>query len=86
MKIPAPYEPLQPPKHIVASIQAVATGTANDSQQKKAMEYIVFQLCDLHGLSYRPNSQRDTDFAEGKKFVGLQISKFIHTNFDTIKE
>jgi hypothetical protein len=26
-------------------------------------------------LSYRPQSERDTSFAEGKRFVGMQIVK-----------
>lgn len=87
-KVPhnAPYKPVEFGKLEAASIQAVATGTASERQQKRAMEWIVHKLCDIYGLSYRPDSATDTAFSEGKRFVGLQLSKIINTNIDTLKE
>jgi hypothetical protein len=84
--IKAPWEPIEFGKLEAASIQAVATGTASERQQKRAMQWIVHNLCEINGLSYRPNNDSDTTFAEGKRFVGLQLSKIINTNIDTLKE
>lgn len=44
--------------------------------QQRAINFIMFDLCGIRDLSYRPGGEegrRDTDFAEGKRFVGLQI-------------
>lgn len=68
--LPAHYDPPD-----VYAIQAVALGTATDAQQKRAMKWIIEALCDTYGMSYRPESVRDSDFAEGKRFVGNQIVK-----------
>lgn len=64
----------------VYAIQALAMGNANDLQQKRALDFII-GLCGTYDLSYRPGGQegdRDTAFAEGKRFVGLQIVKLIN--------
>lgn len=44
-----------------------------DARYKQAMDWILTKACGLRDLSYRPDSARDTDFAEGKRFVALQI-------------
>lgn len=55
-------------------------GRASEDQQRRAMTFIVHQLCGTYDLSYRPTSDRDTAFAEGKRFVGLQMVKFSRIN------
>lgn len=60
------------------AIKSLASGTASDSQQKAALRWIVETLCETYGLSYRPASDRDTVFAEGKRHVGMQIVKQIN--------
>lgn len=59
------------------AIQAVDQGRASPEQQRRAMNYIINELCGYYDLSYRPgeDGRRDTDFAEGKRFVGAQIVK-----------
>lgn len=69
-------EPWKPPKYEdsdVAAIQALANGEANEGQQQRALTWIIEELCKTYDLSYRPKSQRDTDFAEGKRYVGTQL-------------
>ena len=73
-QIPGPWLPYKESDVERRAIQAVWDGTATDGQQRAALEAI-FQICGLDDLSYRPNSDRDTSFAEGKRFVGLQILK-----------
>lgn len=67
---PAPYTPAQ-----AAAIQALLTGAASPQQQKVAIDFIVRDLCRTYDLSYRPGEagRRDTDFAEGRRAVGLQL-------------
>jgi len=60
----------------VASIQALMIGKADAEQQKRALRYIVETLAGTYDPSYRPGAEegrRETDFAEGRRFVGLRI-------------
>lgn len=61
----------------VYALQALHKGEASPEQQKKALDLIITELSAYYGLSYNPNSPRDTDFAEGKRFVGAQIVKLV---------
>ena len=36
-------------------------------------------------MSYRPDSERDTAFAEGKRHVGTQIVKFLKINLSKLR-
>ncbi len=60
----------------IFALQAVASGTANDAQQRRAYDYIVRTLCDTDRMTFWPGGEdgkRATDFAEGKRWVGLQL-------------
>ena len=79
---PAPYE-----KADVSALQALRNGTATQEQQHRALEYIVGTLAGKNDLSYRPGGEegrRDTDFSEGRRYVGLQISKLLNMNLSSI--
>lgn len=76
-------EPWQPAEYELAdvmAVKAIASGTATDEQQKRMLKWLVETVCCTYDLSYRPISERDTVFAEGKRFVGLQIVKALHLN------
>jgi len=79
-KSPPPWAPvmleLGDPR--VGAIKALFTGTANQGQQLLAVETILFEFCGIRDLSFRPDGlggERGTVFAEGKRFVGLQLVK-----------
>jgi hypothetical protein len=84
--VPAPYIPLKPNKSEVLAWMALKAGTATPDQQQKALAMLINTVCETYGLSYRPGDPDGTSFAEGKRFVGLQIVKMLNTNPDTIKE
>lgn len=67
------------------AIQALARGEANDAQQKRALDYIIRSLAGTYDLSYRSGKSDDTAFAEGRRFVGLQIVKLINANLGAIR-
>lgn len=69
----------------VNAIKALVAGVASDVQQKRALDYIIRVICGTYDLSWRPEKfggSRGTDFAEGKRFVGLQIVKMINDSGD----
>lgn len=70
---PAPYEDAD-----VAAFKALASGVANDGQQKRALAWLIHQAARTYDVSYRPESDRDTAFAEGSRWVGLQVVKLIN--------
>jgi len=61
----------------VYALQALQKGEANPEQQKQALDLIITQLSAYYELSYNPTNPRDTDFAEGKRFVGAQVVKLL---------
>ena len=61
------------------AIRAMAVGEATPDQQSRALKFIVETLCATYDLSYR-ETDRDTAFVEGRRFVGTQIVK--HTRLD----
>jgi len=80
--------PWYPPEYELADISAikgVAAGTATEEQQKRAMKWIIENCCATYEMSYRPTSDRDTAFAEGRRFVGSQIVKLIKLDMSIFK-
>jgi len=62
------------------AVRALYAGEATPTQQKLAWEWIMYVTGAGDGyqdLSYRPGDPGATTFAEGKRFVGLQIRKML---------
>lgn len=69
-----------PPKYEAAdatAIQQLERGEAGTEMQKRALAWIINEVCKTYDLSYRPGDTHDTSFAEGKRFVGLEIIKML---------
>lgn len=88
MKKPAsaPWKPTEWEPADVAAIQALVRGDASPEQQRRAVDYIINDIAGTYDMSYRPDSERDSVFAEGKRFVGLQIVKAIKLNLARIRQ
>lgn len=56
-----------------AALIAVSKGEALPDQQILAYKVITEKLCDMYGFHYYPDSQRSTDFALGKAFIGQMM-------------
>lgn len=72
-------------KVAIAAVKAVYEGIANEGQQKLALAFIMEELCERTINQYFP-SQRDTDFALGKKFVGDHIAGIVKAKLGQIQE
>lgn len=77
---PLPHEPVAWELVEAASVQALARGDANEDQQRRAVMFIIERVCATYDLSYRPGDTQAMAFAEGKRFVGLQLVKLIRLN------
>lgn len=86
MKVPAPYEPYPWADNlpVVYALKALSKGEANADQQSLLMKAIM-DISGYYDLSYRPDSDRDTAFAEGKRFIGAQVAKMVNLTGDVIE-
>jgi hypothetical protein len=74
---PGPWVPAAYEDEDIRAMRALAAGVASDTQQKRALNWIVNDAAGYYDLSFRPgpDGARATDFAEGKRSVGAQIVK-----------
>lgn len=83
----APWKPPGAEPADTAALQALARGTATSDQQKRALDWIVLQACGTYDLAYRPgDTDRDTNIALGRQFVGQQIVKQLKLKIGLITE
>lgn len=78
---PAPYDIKD-----IAAVQAMARGEADAAQQARALKWIIEVVAGTYDQSYRPDSERDTAFAEGRRFVGLSLVKATKLNTQHLRE
>ena len=67
----------------VVAIKCMENGTANDLQQKLAIDVIRKKLCMIGGLEFDLD-ERLSAFNGGKRFVGLQLNYLIAEPLDKI--
>lgn len=75
---PAPFSSLE-----AGAIQALSTGTANEGQQRRALNWIIEEACGMRYWAYK-DSQRETDIALGRHFVGQQIVGLLKINISQL--
>lgn len=68
-----------------AALQALVRGDANPDQQQRALKYVIETLCGTYDMSFRSGKPDETAFAEGKRFVGLQLVKLVRVNLPAIR-
>lgn len=67
------------------AMQAVASGKADEQQQRHALDWILKSGCGLPVWAYREN-QRETDIALGRQFVGQQIMGLLNANISLLRK
>ena len=58
-----------------SAIQALIKGEAEPHQQREAMAWLINQACGTYNTSFSELGDRETSFAEGRRFVGTQLVK-----------
>lgn len=85
-KEPLAYSPAPYRKIDIYALKALAKGEASEGQQRRVLDWIIQQAAGTYDVSYRSSSDRDTAFAEGRRFVGLQIVKLLNLPSATIEK
>ena len=69
------------------AIKRLNEGDATPEQQKAALHAILQKICQVDDQSFRSDDHggvQDTAFAEGKRFVGLQLRKLLVIPLDIL--
>jgi hypothetical protein len=77
-----PWEPVAFVAADIAAMQALEKGTATPEQQKRALAWIIEKAAGVYEQSFWPGAEgaRNTDFAEGRRFVGNSVIKLTRLN------
>lgn len=87
-KRPLTHEPWAPAEHdvpLVAALKALGRGEASPDQQKRALDWIVNEAAGTYDMTFHPEDDRATAFAEGKRHVGRQIVGFMNISMEAYK-
>ena len=85
----APYRPPLLSTTIVYAIKALPEGKATPEQQAKLLHWLLYEATKAYDMSYRPGGEegkRDSDFAEGRRFVGLAIVRAFNMPLEEVAE
>jgi hypothetical protein len=83
-------QPWHLPDHdeeVVYAVRALGQGVANAEQQQVFWRYLMYVTAaseEFADVSYRPDAmggERNTVFAEGKRFVGLMFRRLLNPKF-----
>jgi len=77
--LPAEYELAD-----ISAFQALERGDASPDMQQRALKWLI-EMAGTYDLSYRPDSNTETTFAEGKRYVGMQVVKLLKINVNTLR-
>ena len=70
-----------------SAVQALTVGEATPDQQKRAIKWVVETAAGTYDQSFHPGPEgdRDTAFAEGRRFVGNSIVKLTRINISSLR-
>jgi hypothetical protein len=71
---------------VTSAVQALSRGEATAEQQKQALNWLVNHAAGTYNQSFQESGDRETTFAEGRRFVGLQIVKQLHLSINALRK
>lgn len=60
-----------------AALQALRRKEATPDQQARALDWIIQNCAKTYDVTFQPDSDRASAFAEGRRFVGLKIVELL---------
>ena len=86
---PHPHHPPDWESADATAFQALARGDAASHLQQRALKWIIERAAGTYDMSYRGEAEggdRATAFAEGRRFVGLQVVKLLNLDIKKLKD
>lgn len=77
----AAWKPVDYSSREVEAVKALAAGEASAEQQRLALDWVITTAAGTYELSFRSDKDggdRETAFAEGRRFVGMQVVKMVN--------
>ena len=71
---------------VVAAVQALSRGEATPDQQKQFLNWCINHAAGTYNQSFQEAGDRETVFAEGRRFVGLQLVKLLHLSTNALRK
>lgn len=65
-------------------LQALSNGVATDEQQKRALKFIVENLCETYGETFDADNARLDSYNQGRRWVGLAIVQIVKLNLTLV--
>lgn len=70
----------------VTAVQALSRGEATSEQQKQMLNWMINHAAGTYNQSFQESGDRETVFAEGRRFVGLQLVKLLHLSTNALRK
>jgi hypothetical protein len=80
-----PWTPYTPTKAEVYAVKAVLSHKADEEQQRIFVGFLN-RITGIGDLEFRPEGDRATVFASGKRFVGMQVHKIGNLSSEYVKK
>lgn len=71
---------------VVAAAQAMVRGEATADQQRGFMNWLINVAAGTYNQSFMESGDRETVFAEGRRFVGLQTVKLTKLSLNALRK
>lgn len=71
---------------VASAVQALAKGEATPDQQRQFCNWLVNVACATYDISFQPESDRATAFAEGRRYVGTNFVKLTKLSLNALRK
>lgn len=85
-KLPPQMQPPEWEPADVEAFQALQRGDCSPHLQQRALAWLINKAAATYELSFAPGDDRLTSFAEGRRFVGLQVVKMLALDTQKIRK
>jgi hypothetical protein len=68
----------------VSAVQALSRGEATPEQQKFCLNWLINVAAATYNETFSSDGDRETSFACGRRFVGLNLVKLLHINVSAL--
>jgi hypothetical protein len=77
-----PWEPCEVSIDELSAIHALVVGEASKDQQFRFLEWFK-RATAVNEMEFRPSGERESNFAAGKRFVGIQVFTLAKSHLPT---
>lgn len=83
---PPPWGPAEWDDDDARALKALQVGNASDTQQQRALAWIIQRACMTYDEPFQPDSERTTNYLLGRRSVGLQIVKLLNVKLGALQK